>query len=444
MAKRADKLLQNLLKAHDHGNLAEMTNKMARGGFLSVVTEAAPSPDILAKPVPQDVEPANKPAHDSDNEPVHKPDIYPDNKPVNWSVNDPTKQDYPAHKPVKHTANYPDNKPVKEPAKQVDIKPTHKPDNEPANKPVKLEQSESNPEIWYPFTEKQGRILLYLIKAGGITNRQHIAYDTGINIATVKHTLRILTKEGYIGQIKLYVNHTQRGFTYNVNPSLCNEYQERFKAYPANDPVKKPVSHKVKRFAGWPVNDPVKEPDKILPSSFSSSIKDLTTTEQSTPLKTILTGPEMAYWEEQGLLDKQAQKWCGEFDVEYGDMRQQLAWARWDLVNNEKEKEIQSPVNWFYGVMRKSAGCYPPPKNYQTPAEIRAARLRTQRESEQRALQELATEEIELQFKALLADPTGSEYQQLLQTVPELARGMKGKALESILRERFFTDKRAG
>ena len=253
--------------------------------------------------------------------------------------------------------------------------------------------------------------------------------------------------------------HRERGFLYTVSREKCAGYADRFKDAPwpfnpmgsgysttnktgcstSKDIAYKPGNSTANKTANsFGLGTDYNTDTKTEPLEHSSSSNKNTTT------YSILTGPEMAYWEELGLQEKQTLKWCQEFDVEPGDMRQQLAWARWDLVCNGKEEEIKSPVNWFYGVMRKTAGCYPPPKNYQTPAEIRAGRLKTQRESEQRALQDLATEEVELRFKALLADPAGMEYQQLLLTVPELARNMKGKAMESILRERFFAENREG
>ena len=146
----------------------------------------------------------------------------------------------------------------------------------------------------------------------------------------------------------------------------------------------------------------------------------------------------MIYWEDLGLQNRQAQKWCEQFNINPDDLRQQLAWARWDLVNNGKEAEVKDPLNWFYGVLRNTAGCYPPAKGYQSPVEIRAARLRAQIDAEARARDDLATLETEAQFQAVLGNPEGVEYLKLLSGLPDAMSGIKGRALESILRERFF------
>jgi DNA-binding Lrp family transcriptional regulator len=380
-----------------------------------------------------DSKPVNDPSNYPHNNPVHEPanilvnDVYPVIQPVSDSINQPDYKpaNYPANKPIHDPVNYPDNilvsNPVNEPVHHTTQKPTGRID----------------PELWYPFTEKQGRILLYLITAGGITNRQHISDDTGVNIATVKHTLRILVKEGYIGQIKLYVNHTQRGFTYNVNPQLCTEYSERLSGYPVNNPVSRrvntPANYPANRPGAWSAPESANYPVKNTNSPFSSSSENQKTTTN------VLSGPEMAYWVELGLKDRQVLKWCEEFNIDQAEIRQQLAWARWDLVNNDKEAEVKKDaINWFYGVLKRSAGCYLPAKGYQSPVEIRAARLRAQIDAEVKARSELDALEVEFRFQAVLNDPSGTEYQKLLSGLPEAMSGIKGRALESILRERFL------
>jgi hypothetical protein len=294
---------------------------------------------------------------------------------------------------------------------------------------------------WLPLTENQGRVLQFLFEhGGGLSNMDIVCEATGIAYGTARTAIDILQKERYITAKSRFNGHSFRGFKYTVDNHLCSLYISRVKSTIGDQSDQQSIKQSFHHaFAQTPLQSSDQTnglSNSITITSSSSDRQEITTT--------IMTGPEMAYWEEQGLQEKQAQKWCSEFEVDPGDMRQQLAWARWDLVNNEKENEIQVPINWFFGVLRKTAGCYPPPKNYQSPAEIRAGRLKTQRESEHRAMQDLAKEEIEARFRALLADPTGTQYQQLLQTVPELARGMRGKALESILRDSFFAENREG
>ena len=497
MGKRADKLLENLLKAHDQGALAELTKKMA-GGFPPLIERASPivnhlpaittSTDgtaLLSSPLPSLTVPetsleinieAYEPVKESDKsllldpdlEPDHAPDFHPEICPDDARAHSGSVDECTGHQPTiepviesvyrpeivlvdelvldmiglaadavdpvlgpvfdleNEPAPYPVldeviatelgsiaidaiiecpySKPDKQPAKYMFNASTNEPTFEPDNGKVKC----VDPELWYPFTEKQGKVLFYLIDAGGLANRQHISDDTGVNIATVKHTLRILVKEGYIGQIRLYVNHTQRGFSYKVNPQLCNEYYERLKGWINYSPVRYPVYRAAKNPNrelihnpdnwpdNWPVSDPVKvpadSPVAIVGNRLSGRSEPQATVDQTLATELhILTTPEMAYWLDLGLQDSQVRTWCADFEVTPTEIRQQLAWARWDLVVNGREAEIEKDaISWFTGILRKTAGCYPPAKGYLTPIEIRANWSRAQLAAEDKARTDLS------------------------------------------------------
>lgn len=307
-----------------------------------------------------------------------------------------------------------------------------------------------HPDLWLPFTPHQGAVLLYLIEAGGKSNRLHIVEDTCVPFGTVQRTVAILAKHGYITNIERYYNHKERGFTYAINRQKCSEFYERLRNNTGTlKTIRTNISTGIETGAHVGSDGGIQtehykaiptglHPDQAIPFS-SSSREKLTTSAQSSKTEpVILSGPEMMYWREQHLQEKQVLIWCADFDVGPVEMRQQLAWARWDLVVNNKETDVKDPINWFFGVLRKTAGCYPPARGYQTPTEIRAARLREQIATEERARVELATLEAESRFQAVLAEPEGETYQRLIAELPEVMSGMKGKALVSALRERFF------
>jgi hypothetical protein len=156
----------------------------------------------------------------------------------------------------------------------------------------------------------------------------------------------------------------------------------------------------------------------------------------------ILTGAVGAYWEEEGLGEGQAQKWCQQFEVEPEQMRQQLEWARFDLENNGRRGEVKKDtVSWFFGHLRQTSGCFPRPINYKSPAEIRAEAIEQDLAREKEVRERLAAAEAELSFQKILADPTGNDYQVLLSQVDSFARDMGGKALETALREVFLKER---
>ena len=232
----------------------------------------------------------------------------------------------------------------------------------------------------------------------------------------------------------------------NDSPVQTSQQSNQSSIEQLNQQVKQQMNQQVSR----QVNRQVGEENHPFSSSNSLESFKKTTTQTtssdspvgaSVPDQPILSGPEMAYWEDIGLSERQVQKWCNEFQVDPDDMRQQLAWARWDLECNGKIDEVKkTPIDWFFGALRKTAGCYAPAKGYLTPMELRATRLKAQRDAEQKNLKELSNGEAEERFQAVLADKNGEKYQELLASLPEVMKAIKGKALESALRGQFMNE----
>lgn len=357
---------------------------------------------ILPPGEPKD-EPTNKPAIELTNEPDYKPTF--ESTKFDKSTNEPN------YKPVRESANKsafePTNEPCSKPAIESDIKLTSE-----SAIPI-------DPDLWFPFTEKQGRVLLYLIEAEGFANRNKIASDINVSVATVKYTLRILAKEGYIGDTRICMNPRQ-GFLYNINPQKCNEFYERIKGYSVNKPTH------------WPAHKPTQEISGQV--AYNSSIS-------SSSIKTntsILSGSEMFYWEEAGLAERHAMAWCKEFDIPVEELRQQLAWARWDMVENRKEETVENPVNWLYGVFRRTGGCYPRPENYLSPIERRCRDMETEAKQREEARKRVRQIEIDLEFQKTMDDPDGDEYHQLYAQLTDYEKLQKGKILEMGLRRAFL------
>ena len=117
---------------------------------------------------------------------------------------------------------------------------------------------------------------------------------------------------------------------------------------------------------------------------------------------------------------------------------QSLKFCRYEMVvlNQEEEKQISNPINWFYKIMQRS-GVYPKPANYKSLAEIRAEQMEQAARELAEARQRQAAAEQELAFQKIMENPAGEEYQTLLRQVSEFAREMGGKALETAMREVF-------
>ncbi len=309
----------------------------------------------------------------------------------------------------------------------------------------------------------QAAVLEYLLtKIECMTCYQEIERATNVKMPSARDAISRLVQKGFMAKPVTVRNYVFQGFSYILNKTLCDHFitaggleRKEHQTVPqtAHQTVPQSDSHRVggtnrQRLHSSSSFLDLKTTTTTNEVSDGQTVRPLKDTDvgptESPPESFVLAGPEAIYWQDLGLQERQVKKWCSEYEVTPEEIRQQLAWARWDLVNNNKEQEIQNPLNWFYAILRKTAGCYPPPKGYQTPAEIRAARQKTQREADQRAVQELASEETEIRFQSLLSKPDSADYQLLLQNLPEVARDMKGRALESFLREKFIADEKRG
>jgi len=155
----------------------------------------------------------------------------------------------------------------------------------------------------------------------------------------------------------------------------------------------------------------------------------------------VIVGPEMAYWESSGLQERQAQVWRSEFAITAAELRQQLAWARWDLVSNGKEKEVKKDaISWVYGYFKRTGGCYPRPDNYQSPLEIRAEQMKIQLEKEEKARQEIERMELENGFKIVWSNPDGEEYQAIWSSLSKMEKEFaKGSTiLEQLMKAKYM------
>ena len=154
----------------------------------------------------------------------------------------------------------------------------------------------------------------------------------------------------------------------------------------------------------------------------------------------VLSGPEMGYWLDTGLQERQALA-VQRFDLSGDQMRQQLSWARWDLVENNKEDGVQSTINWLYGVLRRTGGCYPRPDNYLSPDEHRLRDLEIETKRREDAREKIFKAELDLEFQQILDDPQGESYQKLYKQLTDFEKQSKGKVLEMGLKRAFQASK---
>lgn len=327
----------------------------------------------------------------------------------------------------------------------------------------------------------QAAVFEFLISAGGITSMRTISGATHVGVPSVKDAVSRLVRRGFMADPVTIRSASFQGFSYVLNSRIVDLFiqagglEQNFVS--TNKPRKSisdgETSHgqisdypTVKQSTIPPSNsqrsDRPPSDGRIVHSSSLESFEELTTTTPSPTVEPstvppsdippsnirpsdnslfVLSGPVAFFWgEEEGLQEAQARKWCQDFEVEPVQMRQQLEWARYDIeVNNKRSEILKDSISWFFGVLRKTGGCYPRPANYKSPAEIRAEAMRLEQEREQKARESLKVFEMEEAFQQILADPAGDDYQKLYAQTNEFERELGGETLERVLRDKFFS-----
>lgn len=316
----------------------------------------------------------------------------------------------------------------------------------------------------------QACVLEYLINAGGVTNARAISEATHIGIPSVRDALSRLIRRGFMPEPVTIRNAAFQGFSYVLNQTMVRHFNAagglEQKAY-------KQVSDRLisdRHTVLGSNRGTVTHFDSQTPIS-SSRTTELTTTPENQTLQPfhgqtvtpshgqnmppsdirdvrpsdsqqsfILTGPTGIYWESEGLQERQAQVWCNQFEIDPVQLKQQLEWARHDLVINNKSAEVKKDsISWFFGVLRQTGGCYPKPSNYKSPAEIRAEQMEQAAKEASEARERQAAAERELAFQKIMNDPNSEEYRSLYAVVDDFTKELGGKALEAALKEAFIS-----
>ena len=353
--------------------------------------------------------------------------------------------DYPTDRPTVRPIVRPAVRPSDSTTSYPTDQPTHYPTVGTTHYPTDWKNKAADP-VW-ALTHKQAKVLFYLInQPDSIAQRERISNETEIPFSTVKHCIKVLSADGFISKPTKYVNRSFQGFTYTVNQGLCRQFVEK-------------RGHEFTGSGDCPTLCPTDYPTPYpslglsdgmshglsdeLSGHYSSSLKSNTTTDLETLLK---TDPELGYWQEKGLLQKQVQKWLEETGMSQNLMIQSLKYCRFDMVDNnlEESKPVQNAFNWFYTIIKRT-GHYPKPPGYKSWSEkmmeIEQALLEEQ-EAEIRRLEEFRTRryklEAERKFQEMMNDPNGETYQSVYDRLSALEKELaEGMAFERAMRSRF-------
>lgn len=296
----------------------------------------------------------------------------------------------------------------------------------------------------------QASILEFLIsKPNGLTNYAEINASTNITMPSARDAIARLVSRGFMAKPQTYRSATYQGMSFVLNKSLCDIFistgglaRDRYQTL--RQTVQQSDSQTIPPFDGQTdissslPTKPTTKPHQTLRPFDGNSIIPSEVDNIRPSDAFVLNGPEMGYWLDAGLQERQTLVWCNEFDVEPDHLRMQLSWARWDLVENRKEDSVQNTINWLYGVLRRTGGCYPRPDNYLSPDERRLRDIEAETKRREEAREKIRQAEVDLEFQRILDNPEGKEYQDLLKKIPNEYSEGKGKIFETFLKKAFL------
>ncbi len=360
-------------------------------------------------------------------------------------------EDYPVDHRVDHRDGYsvvqsieqsvqiptkvPSKTPTHQPPQIITNIPTKQPTQQPPQIPSdKVDQS----SIYLPTLVENEVVLYYCLKylKGQTTTMSKIHQATNISTDTLRGCLKRLRKKEMIAEYGGLKNEAgQVGFSAKIAEKqfFFRGDQERLK-------------HKLHiiNYPHLPIisNHVINQLDNQLLNSSSSLLSNKTTTDEVENILT--THPELGYWRQKGLTQKQMEEWT-KITGNIENLIQSLCHCRYEMVdlNLEESKPIDNVFNWFFKIIEK-AGSYSKPKGYKSFEEKQLEQERKNLEEKRKRVEELKAlsrakweQELEETFWEMLNDPETDLYKECYGKLNKFAKKSKGKPFESSMRSAF-------
>jgi len=291
------------------------------------------------------------------------------------------------------------------------------------------------------LTERQAALYLCLKRLEGRpTNLPKIADITRLSQNTLKKCLSKLTKTGVISHHGFCKIGNMSGFRASITSkhiSVKNPSDSLLQHVLSIEPSRLALAHDLPEY---PAADLPEYPaENTVRSSFS--IEKTTTygkCEDEKCADPFMARPEMGYWREKGLTEKQISTWVEMTGIKREILLQCLDHCRFEMVElgMEASKPVRDVRAYFYRVIDK-AGYYPSAKEYKPFEEIQLDREkaiiaeREGRLTELREIQEKKkAQELEIRFLEMMSDPKCELYKQCWNHVNAFEKKKGGGTLE--------------
>ena len=317
------------------------------------------------------------------------------------------------------------------------------------------------------FTERQSAVLAFMIHSKDkYITLDYIAYATGLTFASVRTAIRALRQYNCVLNTGRLRHLNTQYLYYELDEIRCEQFwKEKGIFYDFSRPLKwdkngmnrsaDTKSIQTKGHTEGQSEEHTEEQTLGRTDSrtdiYSSSISIYNNKLLLTKVAEIFaTHPDFAFWVEEKLKPDTVLRWIEEFSdvpIKVEDMLLYLSRCSYDLTTLNKKASLKNtPVNYFYGCIKRNK-TYLPPQGFKTLEERileDKRKIVAEMENRVRELQELEEREkqaeIEIKFREMMGEETGELYRACLNNIPSLFRDSdrSGQGFKTAMKQAFI------
>ena len=317
------------------------------------------------------------------------------------------------------------------------------------------------------FTERQSAVLAFMIHSKDkYITLNCIAYATGLTFASVRTAIRALRQYNCVLNTGRLRHLNTQYLYYELDEIRCEQFwKEKGIFYDFSRPLKwdkngmnRSADTKSVQTKGHTEGQSEEHTEEqtlgrtdsrtdIYSSSISIYNNKLLLTEVA---EIFATHPDFAFWVEEKLKPDTVLRWIEEFSdvpIKVEDMLLYLSRCSYDLTTLNKKASLKNtPVNYFYGCIKRNK-TYLPPHGFKTLEERileDKRKIVEEMENRVRELQELEEREkqaeIEIKFREMMGEETGELYRACLNNIPSLFRDSdrSGQGFKTAMKQAFI------
>ena len=320
------------------------------------------------------------------------------------------------------------------------------------------------------FTERQSAVLAFMIHSKNkYVTLDYIAYATGLTFASVRTAIRTLRQYKYVLNTGRFRHLKTQCLHYELDEIRCEQFwKEKGVFYDFSRPLRwdgnvlnRPSEIRFIEQTKEQADEHIEEQshEQTVNRTESQALKQtdlLSSTVVSNKLllteitETFETHPDFVFWVEEKLEPETVLRWIDEFSdisIKAEDMLLYLSRCSYDLTTLNKKASLKNtPVNYFYGCIKRNK-TYLPPQGFKSLDERileDKRKIVEGLENRVRELQELEEKEkqanIEIKFCEMMGEETGELYNACLNNIPSVFKDSdrSGPGFKTAMKQAFI------